>query len=156
MGIHAFFVEIGDGGGCVLERDPERQSRLLTHSVFVELRDGRGRVLEEVPELLLLVLGLRRARRLVAQLGRQLLVLLGLRLGQALPLPLREPVLRPVLLDGRRRRRLQRALLPPPLLHGPAGTTRDPGRTDGRTDGGEGRQNCACAEPWTSRGCWRR
>lgn len=27
------FVEIGDGGGCVLEGDPERKSWLLTHSV---------------------------------------------------------------------------------------------------------------------------
>ena len=27
------FVEVGDGGGCVLEGDPERKSWLLTHSV---------------------------------------------------------------------------------------------------------------------------
>lgn len=28
------FIEVGDGGGCVLEGDPERKSWLLTHSVW--------------------------------------------------------------------------------------------------------------------------
>lgn len=79
MGIHTFFIEVGDGSGCVLEGDPERKSWLLTHSVFVELSHCRGRVLEEMPQLLLLVLGLRGGRRLLLQLRGQLLVLLGLR-----------------------------------------------------------------------------
>ena len=53
MGIHAFFVEAGDGGGCVLEGNGH----------------GGGRGLGQVSQLLLLVLGLRGGRRLLLQLG---------------------------------------------------------------------------------------
>jgi hypothetical protein len=68
IGIHAFFVEVGDGGGCILEGDPERKTLLHAHSVFIELKSGKGTVL----------------------------VLLNV--GQALPFPLGEPELRQVLL----------------------------------------------------------